>query len=112
MMANSTNIVNKIESALNRTLTSLKEITPENFVTNFELAYINLDNARKLRGELTEKSLSEQLLSRLKKMNLTAKLIEKQYDNVVENHKAEIERIALTIKNISKEKKIATYTRG
>jgi len=111
-MLNSTNIVNKIESALLQTLNALKELTPDNFVTNFELAYTNLDKARNLRKELNTDTLSGELVSRLKKMNLTAKLIEKEYDNVVENHKAEEKNMALAIKNIGKEKKIATYTRG
>lgn len=111
-MVNSKEIVNKIESSLNQALTALKELTSENFETNFELAYDRLDNARKLRSALNEDNLSDKVLIRLKKMNLTAKLIEKEYDNVVENCKTEIEEIAAAIKNVGKEKKIAIYTRG
>lgn len=111
-MENAEYIINKIESSLTQTLNAVKELTPDNFLINFETAYNQLDNARKLRTELNENELPEHLQNRLRKMNLTAKLIEKAYDNVIGNHKAEIENIALSIKNVGKEKKIATYTRG
>lgn len=105
-------IVENIEKLMNQTLKSLQEMNHENFETNLRSACTTLDYARKLRSSMQEERISAELQNRLKKVNLTAKLIEKEYDNIVENQKAEVDKLALAIQNIGREKKIAIYTRG
>lgn len=97
---------------MNQTLTSLQELNNDNFEIKFKSAQLTLEHARKLRSAMREEQISKDLRDRLKKVNLTAKLIEKEYDNILENQKAEIDKIGLAIKNIGREKKIAIYTRG
>lgn len=105
-------IIRKIEELITSTLDYIKNLTPDNFDTNYYTALANLKLTRELRENLSIVNLPDELTQRIKKINLTAKLIKKEYDNVIGDYTSEMEKIRLEMRNTENKRKLASYSRG
>ncbi len=111
-MENKFTIVQKIDELITSTLDYLKELNTDNFEINFNSAFANLKLAREMRETLVLGELPSELSERMRKINLTAKLIKKEYDNIIRNYSKEIDIIRLEMKNTGNKRKLASYSRG
>lgn len=111
-MENNFDIIRRIEELISGTLHYLKNLKPENFEINFSTAFNNLKQARELRESIKLEDLPVELEQKMKKINLTAKLIKKEYDNVIKNYSTDIDNIRLEMRDTVNKRKLASYSRG
>ena len=111
-MQDKSKLIQKIESLVNNTLECLQMLTPDTFDIYYYAALANLKRSRELREDLDTTNLSEDLIQRIKKINITAKLIKKEYDNVIRNYASEMDKLRLEMRNTGNKRKLASYSRG
>lgn len=111
-MSNTVQILVEIQKLLDLCSEALQNLNPENFDTNFNLAVTNFQKVKDLRKQIPEKINSPELEEKLKKIVISTKLIEKDYDNVIRNYYTEIDKIQSDIRNINKKRKLARYSKG
>jgi len=105
-------ILSTLEILCANTLKSLRELTPENFETNFNEAYKNLERAKEIRANISltpENSATEE---KLKKVVKITKLIAEEYDNILEKYSLEIDIIEKAIKTSRNKRKMLSYSGG
>lgn len=105
-------ILDEFEKLIDNCRNALQNLNPENFDTNFNLAVTNYQKAKDLHKEIPKKINSPELEEKLKKIVISTKLIEKDYDNVIRNYYTEIDKIQSDIRSINKKRKLASYSKG
>lgn len=105
-------ILQAIEQYILTALTLIKKLTPENFESNFSEAYNNVKKAKELRDDVRLIDLDPKLDNHIKKVNETTKLLEKEYDNILEKYFSEINLIGNAIKSVNNKRKLASYSGG
>lgn len=105
-------IVQKIEDLLSNCLNYMKNLTPENFEVNFNGAVESIKSAHNLKAELQLLEITPELTEHIRKINITTKQINNEYDNIIRNYSSEINRVRLAIREAGARKKLANYSTG
>lgn len=98
------NLLNILESQIN-------QITPEKFEENLRISLEMKKKVDKLSSELAQKYGLKNLAKYDPEMMIKAKLIEKSFDNIIENFRKELKKTENQIFLLNREKKITTYIR-
>lgn len=101
----------EIKNLLNSLERQITLITSENFEENLKISLEMKKKVDKLSSELASKYGLKNLAKYDPDMMIKAKLIEKSYDNIIENFRNELKKTENQIFRLSREKKITTYIR-
>ncbi|MBU1097687.1 MAG: hypothetical protein CVV23_15445 [Ignavibacteriae bacterium HGW-Ignavibacteriae-2] len=103
--------INNIKHLFNEAALELDKITTDEFDTHFNNAKSNMILIRQLRKELKQNFPNEQLKKNDEELINLAKLIEKKYDDIIEEFIEERNILAIKLGTVSNQKKIAQYSR-
>jgi uncharacterized protein (DUF885 family) len=90
---------------------SLKNLTTENFSTNFQISLDRIAEIHGIKKELAQKYGINNIAKYDPEMLIKAKLIEESYDNIIEKFRKELKKTESQLFNINKQKKITNYFR-
>lgn len=105
-------ILNNADNLLAQCIEAIKELNPDNFDKRFNLTLNNYKKAKLLLKQIPAENNSPEVKEKLKKINFSTKLIEKEYDNVIRKYYTEIDKIQSDIRSINKKRKLASYSKG
>lgn len=101
----------EIKDMLNSLERQINLITPENFEENLKISLEMKKRVDKMSSDLAAKYGLKNLAKYDPEMMIKAKLIEKSYDNIIENFRNELKKTENQIFRLNREKKITTYIR-
>jgi uncharacterized protein Yka (UPF0111/DUF47 family) len=111
-MTEISHILNSADNLLTQCIKTLKELNPSNFDSQFNSTLRNYKKAKLLLKQIPAEDNSPEVKEKLKKINFSTKLIEKEYDNVIRKYYTEIDKIKSDISSINKKRKLASYSKG
>ncbi|MBI1938129.1 MAG: hypothetical protein HYS25_08375 [Ignavibacteriales bacterium] len=100
-----------ISELLDNVQLQLNLLNTNNFDDNFQFILETMMVIQRLRKDLEEKYGVENIIKYSPELLLKAKQIEKSYDNIIENFRAEMNYLAKEISRLNGKKKIANYIR-
>ncbi len=89
----------------------LNSITTENFSENFGMSLATMEVIRSKKQELAQKYGINNLAKYSPDMLISAKLIERTYDNIIEKFRKELNKTEKQIFHLNRQKKITNYIR-
>ena len=111
-MTDISQILNNADNLLAQCIEAIKKLNSDNFDNQFNLALNNYKKAKLLLKQIPTEDNSPEVNGKLKKINFSTKLIEKEYDNVIRKYYTEIDKIQADISSINKKRKLASYSKG
>jgi len=105
---------NKISAMINlldNLSVQLDELNPDNFEDKFQLAIETMMVIQKLKDEMIKKHGVDYLQKNVPEVCERAKLIEKKYDNIIEQFKVEASKLEKEISSLNSQRKIINYLR-
>jgi len=105
---------NKISAMINlldNLAIQLDEITPDNFEDKFQLALETMMVIQKIKDELIKRYGVDYLQKNVPEVCDRAKLIEKKYDNIIEQFKLAASKLEKELSSLNSQRKIINYLR-